>query len=100
MTLMDVLVEHQVGHQTLAALALIAQLAQRRRFGQAELSVLLRPDIEACLANAHLPTDVCDRRAAFCLARRLGDLLVRESFALHGPRSPSQRTPEVSSVHF
>jgi hypothetical protein len=42
-----------------------------------------------------LPTHVGDRRAAFGLVQRVGDLLVSESLALHGPHSRFRRTSEA-----
>src|SRR5207302_7049676 len=81
----DVLIEREVRHQALEARVLIAQLAQLPDLGEPELRVLLLPQVKARLAHPELPAYIRDRRAAFRLAQRHGNLLIRKSLALHGP---------------
>ena len=96
----DVLVERQVGHHALQSCVLITQLAQITQFGQAELVVPLLPKIKARLADAQLSAHFGGRRSALRLVQRVGDLLVGELLALHGPLSRHRRTSDVSLVHF
>ena len=82
----NVLVKRELGDQTLQARILVTQLPQLPDLGQAKLPVLLLPRIEARLAYSKLPTDLSHWSPALSLAQRVGDLLVRKSLALHGPR--------------
>src|SRR5690242_19899770 len=52
----DVLVQGEIGHETLQARILITQLTQLPDLGQPQPRVLLAPKVEARLAHSQLPT--------------------------------------------
>jgi hypothetical protein len=81
-----VLVERELGDQTLKPRVLIAQLTHLPDLRHAELAVLLLPQVEARLAHAQLPAHVDHGRPALSLAQRVGDLLFRKPLALHAHR--------------
>jgi hypothetical protein len=81
-----VLVEHELGDQTLQPGVLITQLTHLSDLGHAKLAVLLLPQVEARLAHAQLPIYVDRGRSALSLAQRVSDLLFRKRLAFHAPR--------------
>src|SRR5262252_10940071 len=78
-----VLVEREIGDQTLQSGVFVLELPQAAELAHAQMRVLLLPRIERGLADPQLPAHVADRRAAFGLAQRVRDLLLGESRALH-----------------
>src|SRR6267378_4550946 len=91
----DVLIEREIGYETLQARVLITQLAQLVDLGEPELRVLLLPEVKARLAHPDLTAHIRHRCAAFRLAQCHGNLLIRKTLPLHGPLLPIWRTSEV-----
>jgi len=81
-----VLVERELGDQTLQPGVLLTQLTHLPDLGHAKLAVLLFPQVEARLAQAQLPTYVDHGRSALCLAQRVRVLLFRNPLALNALR--------------
>src|SRR5438270_194118 len=96
----DVFIEREIGYETLQARVLITQLAELADLGEPELGVLLLPEVKARLAHPDLTAHIRHRCAAFRLAQRHGNLLIRKTLPLHGPLLPIWRTSEVSLVQF
>jgi len=65
-------------------------------------SVLLFPNVEGRIADAHLPAHIRDRRTAIDLPQRVSNLLVGEPRSLHRPLSlgPRGRFVEDLRSHF
>src|SRR5690606_5582070 len=101
-----VLVERQISNQPLQLRVLLAQLSQLAQLRRPQVRVLLLPDVERRLADAHLAADIGHRRATLRLPQRIGDLLVRVPRALHRPLLLSAPTglsgglPEATLVQF
>src|SRR5689334_18687325 len=67
-------IEGQVGHQAFQPRILVLERPELTDFGDAQVGVLLRPDVGTWLTDADLAADVRRRRAAFDLAEGIGDL--------------------------
>lgn len=82
----DVLIQRELGDQTLQSGVLVTQLVHLPDFGYAKLAVLLLPQVEARFAHAQLPADVDHGRSALRWVQRVGDLLSPKPLARHGLR--------------
>src|SRR5215467_1570567 len=81
-----VLVECEIGDQTLQPIVFVLELPQAAELAHAQVRVLLLPGVEGGLTDPQLPADVPDRGAALGLAQGVGHLLLGEFRALHRSR--------------
>jgi hypothetical protein len=72
-----VFVEGQIGDQAFEPTVFFFERAELAQLRDAEVRVLLLPDVEGGFAHAQLPTDVGRWTPALDLAERVGDLLPR-----------------------
>ena len=80
-----VLVEGEIGDPLFQPAILILHLPQPAELTDTQVGVFLFPEVERRLADAELARDVTSGRAALGLPDGVGDLLLGEFRALHGP---------------
>ena len=72
------LIEREVGHQSLQPAVLFFELVQPPKFRDAEVGILLFPGVEGLLRDAVLPAEIANRSAGLGLQKGVDDLLFRE----------------------
>ena len=91
-------VERQVRDQSFEPAILVLERSQPTQLADAEMRVLLLPDVEGRFADANLPADIGRGRTSLDLAQGVRDLLFGELRLLHRshPLIEGPRTRRVS----